>query len=40
MNITVPQETVPQETLDWRFRGKPATDSDPNRPPIPLEIGH
>ena len=24
----------------WRFRTKSATDSDPNRPPIPFEIGH
>jgi transposase len=24
----------------WRFRTKPAIDSDPIRPPIPIEIGH
>ena len=24
----------------WRFRTKPATDSVPNRPPIPIQIGH
>jgi hypothetical protein len=24
----------------WRFRTKPAIDSDPNQPPIPIEIGH
>jgi hypothetical protein len=23
----------------WRFRTKPATDSDPNRPPVPIQIG-
>ena len=26
--------------LKWRFRTKSATDSDPNRPPNPFEIGH
>jgi hypothetical protein len=25
---------------EWRFRTKSATDSAPNRPPIPFEIGH
>ena len=27
-------------TEQWRFRAKPATDSVPNRPPIPKQIGH
>jgi hypothetical protein len=26
--------------ITWRFRTKSATDSDPNRPPNPFEIGH
>jgi hypothetical protein len=26
--------------LDWRFRTKPATNSAPNRPGIPIQIGH
>ena len=32
--------TIALEPEYWRFRTKPATDSVPNRPPIPIQIGH